>query len=40
VLVDGGPAGRAMGDGLLPLQLFARASIDLAKGVLVLEARP
>jgi len=37
LVVDRQPAGAAMGDGLLPLHLFARARFDVAAGYLELE---
>lgn len=40
LLLESGPASAAMGDGLLPLHLFARASFDISAGYLDLEARP
>jgi predicted aspartyl protease len=39
LLLEPGAATAAMGDGLLPLHLFARASFNIPAGYLVLEAR-
>lgn len=39
LLMERGPAGDAMGDGLLPLHLFSRVSFDVGAGFLVLVAR-
>jgi predicted aspartyl protease len=39
LLLDAGPSGGEMGDGLLPLHLFARVTFDLAESSLWLEPR-
>ncbi len=40
LLLDGAPPNEAMGDGLLPLSLFARVTFDGPAGEIVLEDRP